>query len=91
MLLLRDAAHPAEGHLQAVDLESPGVPGKDGRYRRTRFAPVAPLLDVGGDGHLDVVATARSGGYWTLPRTDTGLDTSRTHSRTHRVTRERLD
>ncbi|GAA3360367.1 FG-GAP-like repeat-containing protein [Streptomyces antimycoticus] len=87
VLLLRDAAHPAEGHLQAVDLESPGVPGEDGRYRRTRLAPVAPLLDVDGDGHLDVVATARWGGYWTLPGADTGLDTSRTR----RVTRGQLD
>lgn len=88
LFLLRDMARPATRNLQAVDLQSPGVPGKDRPNARNRFAPVPPLLDVDGDGHLDAIATAgKLRGYWTLPGTDAGLDTRATR----RITQEELD
>nr|WP_161560186.1 FG-GAP and VCBS repeat-containing protein [Streptomyces antimycoticus] len=75
VLLLRDAAHPAEGHLQAVDLESPGVPGEDGRYRRTRLAPWRRCWTWTGTG------------TWTSWRRRGGAGTGRCRGRTPAWTR----
>ncbi|GAA3774760.1 FG-GAP repeat protein [Streptomyces phyllanthi] len=82
-----DAARLDSGtRLQAVSLESPGVPGVSNdpgggnkQYVRHRLASRPPLLDVNGDGLLDVVAAsdnlARRTGFWVLPGSPDGLDT----------------
>ncbi|MFG2023609.1 FG-GAP repeat domain-containing protein [Streptomyces sp. NPDC048825] len=91
---------------QAVDLESTGVDGDnrdpgagDKQYIRHRLISKPPLLDVNGDGRLDVVAasgnqrsedgsgTRRTRGFWVFPGSPEGLDTKASRH----VTEEELD
>ncbi|MFP3986143.1 FG-GAP and VCBS repeat-containing protein [Streptomyces sp. E11-3] len=77
LFVLPDLAHATSGSpLQAFDLDSPGVVGENKPHARNRFRPRPPLLDVNGDGRLDVVATAQydSARLWVLPGADSGLD-----------------
>ncbi|MFC9226985.1 FG-GAP-like repeat-containing protein [Streptomyces hygroscopicus] len=79
------SAHVGDGGEQAVDLDTPGVPGHHAPYGSDGFAPQPPLLDVDGDGHDDVVAAApgyghgRTGGFWVLRGTGHGLSTRGVH------------
>jgi hypothetical protein len=73
--------------VQAVNLDSPGVPGSDtpstGRGpTRNRITVVGPLLDTDGDKHLDVVFGAPGfldarkrdlDAFWVLRGTDAGM------------------
>lgn len=64
---------------QSVGLDTPGVQGASPRpYSRVRFESRPPLLDVDGDGRMDVVAQTQRGrelrGLWLLPGSGTGLD-----------------
>ncbi|GGK97361.1 FG-GAP repeat domain-containing protein [Streptomyces flaveus] len=107
VFLIPDIAHvtPAT-EPQAVDLESTGVDGEnrdpgegDKQYIRHRLISKPPLLDVNGDGRLDVVAasgnrhpgdgsaTRRTTGFWVFPGSPDGLDTEASRH----VTEEDLD
>lgn len=107
VFLIPDLAHvtPAT-EPQAVDLESTGVDGEnrdpgegDKQYIRHRLISKPPLLDVNGDGRLDVVAasgnrhprdgsaTRRTTGFWVFPGSPDGLDTEASRH----VTEEDLD
>ncbi|MFD8092300.1 FG-GAP and VCBS repeat-containing protein [Streptomyces malaysiensis] len=78
-------AREGDGGVQALDLDTPGVPGRHTPYGSDAFAPQPPLLDVDGDGHDDVIAAApgygrgRTGGFWVFRGTDHGLSTSDVH------------
>lgn len=81
VLLLPDVAHvDRDSRLQSVDLETAGVPGENKPHARTRFRPRPPLLDVDGDGPLDVLATAKydTRHFWLLPGSAKGLNTEAT-------------
>jgi hypothetical protein len=61
--LVPDLLAATAGDIQAVNLDSPGLPGSDtpaaGRGpTRNRITVVGPLLDTDGDTHLDVVVGA---------------------------------
>ncbi|MBQ0865731.1 FG-GAP repeat protein [Streptomyces smyrnaeus] len=81
VVLLPDVAHAdRDSRLQSVDLETAGVPGENKPHARPRFRPRPPLLDVDGDGPLDVLATAKRDPrhFWLLPGSDKGLNTEAT-------------
>nr|BCD33683.1 VCBS repeat-containing protein [Streptomyces violaceusniger] len=67
---------------RTIDLDTPGVPGSHTPYGFDAFAPQPPLLDVDGDGHDDVIATAPgygrggTGGFWVFRGTGEGLTTT---------------
>lgn len=81
--LVTDAARAdGTGRVQTVGLESPGVPGTSGKDSGDHFSARPPLLDVDGDGRLDLVAATSHGsplkGFWVLPGAASGLDTRAT-------------
>lgn len=73
--LVPDLLAAEAGTVQAVNLDSPGVPGRDtlstGRGpTRNRITVVGPLLDADGEEHLNVVfgapaSSTPGGGAWT--------------------------
>ncbi|MFE9390930.1 FG-GAP repeat domain-containing protein [Streptomyces sp. NPDC006784] len=81
VLLLPDVAHAdRNSRLQSADLDSAGVPGQNTPHARPRFRPRPPLLDVDGDGSLDVLATTtyEPRQFWLLPGSAEGLNTKAT-------------
>ncbi|MDJ1137267.1 FG-GAP repeat domain-containing protein [Streptomyces iconiensis] len=76
-------------HLQTLDMDTKGLPGKvaePGSDARDRFAESLRVLDADHDGHDDVLAAApftgphgRYGGFWYLPGAPKGLTTTGAH------------
>ncbi|MEI5101760.1 FG-GAP repeat protein [Streptomyces sp. PmtG] len=75
---------PATAGAAVFDLETPGVTTRHKNTIHHGFGADFPLLDINGDSHLDVVASAPGyrvfrGGFWYFPGSAKGLaaDTSR--------------
>jgi hypothetical protein len=95
--LVPDLLAAEAGAVQAVNLDSPGVPGTDtpaaGRGpTRNRITVVGPLLDTDGDEHLDVVFGAPGfldakkrdlDAFWVLRGTDDGMKYQRHFTAEH--------
>ncbi|MER5222179.1 FG-GAP and VCBS repeat-containing protein [Streptomyces flaveus] len=96
--LVRGMTSAGQVRPQAVDLESTGVDGEsrepgdaNRQYIRHRLASKPPLLDVNGDGRLDVIAASggrkKRTGFWVFFGVPGGLDTGASRH----ITEEDLD